>query len=344
MDLHALRLFRAVLDEGGFARAAAACHLTQPAVSQAVRRLERELGQPLLARRRPPEPTAAGRRVHALADDLLGREAAARRDLDELRRGRAAVLRLGASQALARELLPGLLRALHARRPLGSLHVETRPSRELVRAVAEGRLELGLGPFQKHMPGLTLRPLGRQRMVLYVGRGSAVARALRRRGADALVEVPLVTSQLDAPGARPGGGRLRDRFRTVWEVHSLDLRLELIRDGLAAGYLPESTVRHAGLVRALLPVDWLDLGVVERQVGFFHLAARAPSELARELLALAAAAGREVGAERARPVRRAARAQRGTTRSARQIKGTPAARTTTVETAPKRRYSRKPSV
>lgn len=286
MDLHGLRLFQAVLAQQSFVRAAEACHLTQSAVSQAVHRLERELGTPLLLRRRPPEPTPAGRRVLALADDLLRREAAARRDLEEIRQGRAAVLRLGASQALSRELLPGLVRALVARRPRAALHFQTLPSRELPAAVADGRLELGLGPWQKHMPGMSRLALGRQRMVLYAGRGSAALKALRRRGADALSELALVTSHLDAPGARPGGGRLRERFRSVWVVESLDLRLRAVEDGLAVGYLPESAVREAGLARKLAPVDWLDLGVIERQVGFFWLESHPLSDLAREIVAL----------------------------------------------------------
>lgn len=288
MDLHALRLFAAVLERGSFVAAARACHLTQPAVSQAVGRLERELGTPLLLRRRPPEPTPAGRRIHALATDLLQREAAARRDLEEIREGRAAVLRLGASQALSREVLPGLVGALVARHPRAALHFETLPSRELPAAVAEGRLELGLGPYQKHMPGFVRVPLGRQRMVLFAGRRSGAARALRQRGQEALRELALVTSHLDAPGARPGGGRLRERFRTVWVIESLDLRLGVVRDGLAVGWLPESAVRAAGLGRALVPVDWLDLGVIERQVGFFHLEGRPLSLLAAELVALSA--------------------------------------------------------
>lgn len=295
MDLHSLRLFAAVLEQGSFVLAARACHLTQPAVSQAVSRLERELGTPLLSRRRPPEPTPAGRRIQTLAADLLQREAAARRDLEEIREGRAAVLRLGASQALSREVLPRLVRDLVARHPRAALHFETLPSRELPAAVAEGRLELGLGPYQKHMPGFLRVPLGRQRMVLFAGRGSAAARALRRRGQEALRELALVTSHLDAPGARPGGGRLREWFRTVWVIESLDLRLDVVRDGLAVGWLPESAVRAAGLARKLCAVDWLDLGVIERQVGFFHQEGRPLSSLAAEMVALAG---------RTRPARR----------------------------------------
>jgi DNA-binding transcriptional LysR family regulator len=123
-------------------------------------------------------------------------------------------------------------------------------------------------------------------MVLYAARGSPSHAALRKRGAEALHDVPLVTSSLDAPGARPGGGKLRDRFRTVWEIHSLDLRVEVVRAGLAVGYLPDSVVRAAGHRRDFLPVDWLDFGVILRDVGLFHLEKHPLGDLAAELLRL----------------------------------------------------------
>ncbi|MBX3466577.1 MAG: LysR family transcriptional regulator [Planctomycetes bacterium] len=285
MELHELRLFKAVVDQRGFARAAETSFLTQSAVSQAVRRLEDELKARLLTRTRPPAPTPAGARLYELAGDLLAREAAARRDVEEIAKGGTGVLTLGASQALSREVLPGLVREFHARRPRAAVHLETLPSRELVRVVADGRLELGLGPFQKHMPGFERRALGQQRMVLYVARRAPWRRALERQGEAALRDVPLVTSSLDAPGARPGGGRLRERFRTVWVVHSMDVRLELVRAGLAVGYLPESTVALAARPRDLVPVAGVDFGVIRRDVGLFWLAKRPLSEAGRELVA-----------------------------------------------------------
>ena len=50
MELTALRIFLSVAEERSFSRAAAKVHRTQPAVSQAVRRLETELGEQLFDR------------------------------------------------------------------------------------------------------------------------------------------------------------------------------------------------------------------------------------------------------------------------------------------------------
>jgi DNA-binding transcriptional LysR family regulator len=288
MDPELLSVLQAVVERGGFSRAGAAVHLTQSAVSQAIARLEHAVGSAVLTRSRPPRPTELGARLLRHAREQAARDALLRRDLDDIRRGGGGVLALGASQALTTQVLPALVKRFLAARPRAGLHLETHPSRELIRVVAEGRLELGLGPFQRQMAGLATHALGSQRMVLHVARGSAAHRALRRDGVEALHDVPLVTSHLDAPDARRGGGRLRERFATVWEVQSLDLRLQLVGDGLAVGYLPEASVVAAGRKRALVAVDWLDFGVIERRYGLFHLADRELSTPAGELVGLAA--------------------------------------------------------
>ena len=82
LDYRLLAAFAAVIDERGFERAAQVLHLTQSAVSQRVRQLEERLGQVLLVRSQPPQPTAAGRQLlkhyhqvrlleQALPDSLL---------------------------------------------------------------------------------------------------------------------------------------------------------------------------------------------------------------------------------------------------------------------------------
>src|SRR5206468_10941583 len=93
MDLQALKIFLAVAHERSFSRAAAKVHRTQPAVSQAVRRLEADLGDELFDRSsKSGPPTDAGRvlqnygqRVVRLAEEAE----AAMRELRDLRRGRA---------------------------------------------------------------------------------------------------------------------------------------------------------------------------------------------------------------------------------------------------------------
>ena len=92
MDLTALRVFLAVAEERSFSRAAAKVHRTQPAVSQAVRRLERDLGEELFDRSsKTGTLTDAGRVLQNYGQRLVRQAEEAEsaiRELRDLRRGR----------------------------------------------------------------------------------------------------------------------------------------------------------------------------------------------------------------------------------------------------------------
>ena len=122
MDLTALRIFLAVAEERSFSRAAAKVHRTQPAVSQAVRRLEDDLGEQLFDRSsKSGTLTDAGRVLQNYGQRLvrLAEETeSAMRELRDLRRGRVLI---GANEAAVHTLLPLMARfrqqrARHRRR------------------------------------------------------------------------------------------------------------------------------------------------------------------------------------------------------------------------------------
>src|SRR5258708_12282851 len=71
-DLELLRSFVSVVDSGGFTRAGARVHRTQSTVSQQIKRLEEDVGQPLLNRMgKDVTPTEAGERLLSYARRLL---------------------------------------------------------------------------------------------------------------------------------------------------------------------------------------------------------------------------------------------------------------------------------
>ena len=64
IDYRLLQAMAAVLEQGGFEKAANYLHLTQSAVSQRIKQLEHLLGQPVLIRSQPPKATLLGQRLH----------------------------------------------------------------------------------------------------------------------------------------------------------------------------------------------------------------------------------------------------------------------------------------
>jgi molybdate transport repressor ModE-like protein len=97
LDPRRMQLLREVAERGSFSAAARSLHLTQPAVSRAVAKLEREAGTRLLERTsRGIRLTEAGELVVARAAAIAGHLAAVERDLEAVRGLRAGSVRVGA--------------------------------------------------------------------------------------------------------------------------------------------------------------------------------------------------------------------------------------------------------
>lgn len=118
MELHQLRYFAAVARSGNFTRAATACHVSQPSLSQQIIKLEAEVGAPLLERRRDRASlTLAGEMLLRHATRVLNEldeVSSTMHDFRRLTRGR---LRLGAIPTIAPFLLPGPLARLKREHP-----------------------------------------------------------------------------------------------------------------------------------------------------------------------------------------------------------------------------------
>src|SRR5690606_6707183 len=128
-----------------FTRAAELMRVTQPSLSKQIRALEADLGTPLFSRARGNVTlTPAGEALLPLARRMLADAETARREVAELaglRRGR---VRLGATPSLCAGLLADTLARYHRAYPGVELLVEEGDSRDLVRDLAQGQLDLAL--------------------------------------------------------------------------------------------------------------------------------------------------------------------------------------------------------
>lgn len=141
MELRQLRYFVTVAEELHFGRAAERLHIAQPAVSQQVRRLERELKVELLDRSpRRVRLTEAGLRFLPAARAVLAAADQARASVAELAGGRAEVFRLGTVTGLG-ERLDGVLDGFAAKAPALQVELVALPVHERLAHVADGRLD-----------------------------------------------------------------------------------------------------------------------------------------------------------------------------------------------------------
>ncbi|HPX39553.1 MAG TPA: LysR family transcriptional regulator, partial [Candidatus Hydrogenedentes bacterium] len=109
MNLEALRCFCAVIEEGSFRAAADRLHRSQPAISQQVKSLEKELGQVLLERK-TCRMTPMGSLLYDRARHILNETEGLARELEDFDEAQAGELRVGTSDTTALYVLPEVVR------------------------------------------------------------------------------------------------------------------------------------------------------------------------------------------------------------------------------------------
>lgn len=178
MTLAQLRYLVAVDTHRHFARAAAACNVSQPTLSMAIRKAEEEVGAPLFDRsRKPIRPTALGVELLTQARVVL-RES---RRLDDVIAGSAGAvageLQIGIIPTLAPYLLPWVTRRFAEAYPLVSLSLHEMTTSDILAALASERIDAGLIATRESLPGTVHRPLYNEEFVAYLSPDHRLARA-----------------------------------------------------------------------------------------------------------------------------------------------------------------------
>ncbi|MFE2250716.1 LysR family transcriptional regulator [Streptomyces lavendulae] len=190
MELRQLRYFVAVAEEGGFARAAERLHIVQSAVSQQVRRLERELGLTLFERTtRRVSLTVAGERLLPEARVVLDAAERTRRVAADLASAGTGTLRLGTVRGPGQRVYR-LLARLAELAPEVRVRVRSLSVAERLAAVRTGALDAALVRALPTAPGLELLPLWEDPLYVALPAGHPAA-ALARPALRDLADLPL---------------------------------------------------------------------------------------------------------------------------------------------------------
>ena len=242
MDLTRLQYFVAVAEAGSLSRAAAALHMSQPALSRQVLLLEEELGQRLFERTgRGVQATESGTALLAHARGIFDLAERARVDMRERQASPRGKLTLGLPPRLAPVLTADLIERFHTRFPEVTVTVVEGLSIRLREWLVAGRVDLALLFDPPPTPQLQQETLVREPLVLI----SVQKLPQRLRLADvaqrALVmpSGPNALRQLLEQHTRPRGLPLK----LVAEVDSVQTVLSLVARGVADTVLPLSATR-----------------------------------------------------------------------------------------------------
>ncbi|MEV0328193.1 LysR family transcriptional regulator [Micromonospora echinospora] len=250
MDLFRhLRYFVVVAEELHFGRAAERLGIAQPPLSQAIQRLERELGVELFDRsRRRVEPTPAGRLLLDQARGLLAGEERMRALMRMVREGTLGTLRAGVPPETPAVTLQALLRRLADRVPGLDVDLQELTTGEQVRMLADARLDVGLLHHPVDVPDLRFGPAVRVRLGVVLPRVSPLARLPEPTLADLAGHDLVLPPRVTAPGWHD---HVLDVCRQhgfaparVRHAHNPEFLIGLVLAGRGVAFEPESTARR----------------------------------------------------------------------------------------------------
>jgi DNA-binding transcriptional LysR family regulator len=257
VDAKQLKIFVAIVESQTFTKAGRRLGLSQPAISQQLGALERQLGVPLLVRTPSgARPTTAGEVLLAYARRILQQLEEARRVLSDFDAVGSGVLRVGAGAAACEQLLPPIVGAFREAFPLLALQLASGGTKRTLRRLQEGRLDIGLVGLPVPDSGIRVVELGREELVAVAAAAHPWAERERVSPKD-LSEEPLLIY-----------GRRGQIFRRVERV--------LLHAGLFPHVAMEADVMSGvlGLVRAGFGVTVLPRWAVAPDVAAGRLVAR----------------------------------------------------------------------
>ncbi len=272
LSLDRLRAFSYVVELGSFSAAAERLELSQPAVSQQVRELERNIGVRLIERvGRRATPTAAGEELLGHARRIEANVGAALDAMVRHAKGTIGRIRIGAGATACIYFLPPVLRALRGRFPALDIVVSTGNTSDVMKMIEENSLDFGLVTLPAEGRVFDVQALLEDE---FVAIAAPDADALPERVAPAdLAKRHLVLSQsgantralIDQWAMRAGV-----TLKPVMELDSVEAIKEIVGAGLGCGVvprmaLPPTNARRQLVVRSLAPKLIRKLAIVMRR-------------------------------------------------------------------------------
>lgn len=249
MEIRQLRYFCAIAREGTFVKAAEAEGVSQPSLSQQIRKLEDELGVPLFDRLgRGLKLTSYGLSLYERAQDILRRTAEAEREIQSLSQGVSGTLRVGCIPTILPYFLAPNLSGFNAGYPEADIQIVERRTSRLVEQMQAGELDLAVIALPVEGDDLLVRELFREPLLAalppshpLVGRGAVSLTALESEKMLLLREGHCLRNDV-LTGCRQS----QVRFLNLFESDNLASIFALVSAGAGSSIVPQMAAAAAG--------------------------------------------------------------------------------------------------
>ncbi len=288
MVLRQLEYLVALAREKHFGRAANACNVTQPTLSQAIRQLEDDLGAPIIERgHRFIGLTSQGRLVLEHAQRILAEAEDLKRSIDEMDKGLSGRLRLGVIPT-ALPVVSHLTGPFYARYPNVTVTVLSQTSQEIQRGVEEFELDAGITYLDNEpLERVRAKPIYSEEYLFLTPVGGPYAKSDSIRWKEA-AEAPLCLLTPDMQNRRIIDGV----FRSVGavpkpsvETNSIFNLVSHANSGRWSSIVPRQLLQFFGIPAGTKALELVE-PTARRSIGLIMSDREPPSPLARNLLAM----------------------------------------------------------
>lgn len=282
-DLADLQAFSAVARLSSFRAAAQSLHLSQPALSRRIDKLEAALGVKLLERTtRSVRLSNVGREFARKAQSLLDDLDATILGIEDLAVQRSGIVTVACVPSATRYFLPQVLQRFHAQFPRIRVRIHDAHANEVLVAVAQGEADFGLNFLGQQEAGMLFKPLLQERFVLACPAGHPLA---ERRS---VTWAELKHHAYLSVGTNSGNRLLIERAlsqsaerpQPIFESRHVQTVLGLVEAGLGVAAVPQLAMPANNDLLRGVP---LNTPVIKRELGLLTQRGRTLSPAALEL-------------------------------------------------------------
>lgn len=239
MDLGQLKYFVKIVEHRSFTKAAQDCSVSQPALSQQIAKLERELGQPLFERQgRTIQVTSAGNMLKAHADKILLLVDDAKRQITD--DGQTGRIHISAIPTVGPYLLPEVLNSVAAQFDAASFIVGENVTSELLSSCSSGEINAGIVALPAEAKYLSIEPLYREELYLALPKKHRLCRAAEITVDDLQEEPFIFLNEAHCLAENIESFCNQQRFQPVitTRIHQLVTVQNLVAQGHGISFIP----------------------------------------------------------------------------------------------------------
>jgi LysR family transcriptional regulator, transcriptional activator of the cysJI operon len=289
MHIETLKTFCDLVETGSFSKAAALNFVSQSAVSQQVKSLERRFGRQLIERgqRRGVAPTEAGKTFYAGCKEILERYSA----LEERMRVKSALvagsIRVATVYSVGLHELPPYVKRFIKAYPQVKVHIEYSRTDKVYEACLNNTIDFGIVALPLRRPNIAVIPFRDDKLVAVCNPEHRLARR-RRTSVRALAGEDFIAFERDIPTRKTIDRILKQHgvaVNYVMEFDNIETIKRSVEVGIGVSILPETAVANEVKNKLLVALDFTE-GVFTRPIGIIHRKGKVFGEAAREFIQL----------------------------------------------------------